>query len=87
MGRSDRWGALRKPNGVVCSDRLEGQAAVDGTYGNTGLEFGTTGFDAWAGPAEKASPRVSTPVWGGALAQWLKMALGKKTQFPYPVLT
>jgi hypothetical protein len=52
MGRVDRWCAvLRNANGVVSGDRLEGLAVVDGP---TGDEFGTTGFGAWTGPAEKA---------------------------------
>jgi hypothetical protein len=51
MGRSDRWGALCYPNGVVISDFLVGHWAAAGP---TGDEFGTTGFGAWTGPAEKA---------------------------------
>jgi len=43
MGRSDRWGALRNPNGVVSGDRLEGHAVVDVIYGPTSLAFGTVG--------------------------------------------
>jgi hypothetical protein len=74
---------LRNPNGVVSSDLLEGLAVVDGPKGD---EFGTTGFGAWTAPAEKASSTVGTPVWGGALAQRLKLALGKKPRPPYPVL-
>ncbi len=71
-------GALRcaNPNGVVSSDFLEGRWAAAGP---TGDEFGTTGFGAWTAHAEQALPTVSAPVWGGALAQRLKMALGKKT--------
>lgn len=41
MGRTDRWGALRKPNGVGSSKHLEGHAAADGIYGHTGLAFGS----------------------------------------------
>ena len=67
------------PMGVVSSDFLEGHWAAAGP---TGDEFGTTGFGAWTGPAEKASPTVGTPVWGGALAQRLKMALVNKTPTP-----
>jgi hypothetical protein len=79
LGRSDRWGALCYPNGVVISDFLEGHWAAAGP---TGDEFGTTGFGARTGPAEKASPTVGTPVLGGALAQRLKMALVNKTPTP-----
>jgi hypothetical protein len=43
MGRTDRCAALRKPNGVVSSDLLEGHAVDDGFYGPMGLEFGTVG--------------------------------------------
>ena len=44
MGRSDRWcAALRKPNGLVSSDCLEGHAVVDGPHGPTGLECGAGG--------------------------------------------
>jgi hypothetical protein len=79
MGRIDRCAELRKLNGVDSSELLEGLALV---VGPTGDEFGTTGFGAWTAPAWKASPTVGTPVWGGALAQRLKMALVNKTPTP-----
>jgi hypothetical protein len=44
MGRSDRWGALRKPNGVVSSDFLAGLADASGLHGPTGLELRSAGF-------------------------------------------
>jgi hypothetical protein len=44
MGCTDRWGdALRNPNGIFCSELLEGHAAVDGLSGPTWLVFGTKG--------------------------------------------
>ena len=71
------------PNGVVSSDYLEGLAAADGP---TGDEIGTMCSGLGSTPAEKASPTEGTPVWGGALAQRIKMALGNKPLPPYPVL-
>ena len=73
MGCTERWGGLCNPNGVVSSDYLEGLTVADGPKGD---EFGTTGFGAWTAPA------VVTPVWGGALAQRLKMELFKKSPTP-----
>jgi len=49
MGRTDRCAALCNANGVVSSDRPEGNVAPDCLYGPTGLEFGTTGFGALLG--------------------------------------
>ena len=43
MGRTDRCAALRKPNGVVSSERLEGHAAVAGLHCPTSLELGIVG--------------------------------------------
>jgi hypothetical protein len=44
MGRTGRWGALRKPNGVVSSDFLAGLADASGLHGPTGLELGSGGY-------------------------------------------
>ena len=44
MGRTDRCAALRKPNGVVSSQYLEGHAAAAGLYCPTGLELGIVGL-------------------------------------------
>ena len=43
MGRSDRWGALCKADGVVSSDLLGGLAAVDGISGHSDIGFGIVG--------------------------------------------
>jgi hypothetical protein len=70
---------LRNANGVGSSELLGGIAAAEGIYGPMGLDFGTV-FGAWSTPAKKASPTEGSPVWGGTLAQRLKMTLGNKSR-------